>query len=452
MFQKINKYTESINLKLIDLMPDNLKKDPVSFQKGLAVLYLHIFFTFTFTSIIIFIHITQLFSYFESHIAFVWNICLFYYFLKKGNTTISSNAMSFVAFATLLPTIPTTGGIYSDNILWLFLAPLLSLLFNNRRWAIFWFLAWVSVVFYYYHFTNPSQFTFILTAGKDYWVFSILWLAFICVGLFIISEYCQVVVMRIWKNKEESLTEKNTALEDAENRLKEINQELENFAFAASHDMKEPLRMIHNYTQLIKRRLNGQLDENTTEFMFFITDAVQRMQVLIDELLAYSRLGKNTAENKIIDLNNTLYLVVFNLSERIKENGATITVEHLPFVEANSSEMTQLFQNFLANAIKFRKKDERPEIVIRVEATDDNKYLFKITDNGIGIKAEYAKTVFEMFKKLHTRQEYEGTGIGLATCRKIIFNHGGDIWLESTEGVDTTFFFTFPAVAENVVA
>jgi light-regulated signal transduction histidine kinase (bacteriophytochrome) len=195
------------------------------------------------------------------------------------------------------------------------------------------------------------------------------------------------------------------------------------------------------YTQLMQKRINGQLDERTSEYMFFITDGVKRMQNLLDDLLKYSRLGRNTEDVSDVDLNNTLLMVVYNLTVVMKETGASITSTPLPTIVASSTEMTQIFQNLIANAIKFRRSDVPPAIQI-AHIENPQEHLFSLSDNGIGIKKEHQEKVFNIFTRLHTRNEYEGSGIGLATCKKIISNHNGRIWLTSTEGVGTTFYFT----------
>jgi light-regulated signal transduction histidine kinase (bacteriophytochrome) len=233
-------------------------------------------------------------------------------------------------------------------------------------------------------------------------------------------------------------------LRQFEEKLLASNQELENFAYASSHDLKEPLRMIGMYTQLLKRRLRGKLDANTEEFMFYITDGVSRMQRLLDDLLAYSRLNKqDTGDLKAVDLNNTVFMVIHNLTMVMQETNAAIIMTSLPELNASSTEMTQLFQNLIANAIKFRRKEVLPIIQIRYSETPA-QHDFMLIDNGIGIKKEYQEKVFNLFERLHSRSEYEGSGIGLATCKKIVSKLGGKIWLSSTENVGTTFHFTIP--------
>ena len=255
----------------------------------------------------------------------------------------------------------------------------------------------------------------------------------------------------LFEAQKEEILKKNSDLKSIEEKLTYSNVELENFAYAASHDLKEPLRMIGMYTQLTQRKLAGKLDESTTEFMFYITDGVRRMQNLLEDLLQYSRLGKKDDGVKVIDLNNILYLVIHNIMATLKETKACIISEPLPLTMASNSEMVQLFQNLIINSIKFRRKDVQAEIFISSKEID-NFYQFSFKDNGIGIKEEYKEKVFNIFERLHSKSEYEGSGIGLATVKKIVKNAGGQIWLESNEGVGTTFYFMLPKIEQNTAA
>ena len=249
-----------------------------------------------------------------------------------------------------------------------------------------------------------------------------------------------------------ALLEKNNAILGAKNeeiafknkQLKNSNEDLENFAYVASHDLKEPLRMINSYTALLKRKYNDMFDENGKEFMYFVTDAAKRMNVLLDDLLNYSRVGKTGTMDNMINVNDVLLIVESNLSKRLEEEKGVIQVnsQSIPTILSNHTQLVQLFQNIISNALKFR--GERDPIVTIDCQLKDGQHVFSIQDNGIGIAEEHQSRVFEMFKRLHTREEYEGTGIGLSTCKKIVQKHGGDIWLESTLNEGTTFYFAIP--------
>ncbi len=220
------------------------------------------------------------------------------------------------------------------------------------------------------------------------------------------------------------------------------NLELEQFAYVASHDLQEPLRMVASYTQLIGQRYRGKLDADADEFIGFAVDGAVRMQAIINDLLMLSRIGTHNMPFTRVDANQSLEMAMTNLRLAIDESGAKIVCGPLPMLDADSSQLTRLFQNLIGNAIKFRG-DRRPVVETGAER-QDGEWIFHVRDNGIGIAPEYFERVFMMFQRLHSRQEYSGTGIGLTICKKIIERHGGRIWIESEPGKGTTFFFSIP--------
>ncbi len=222
-------------------------------------------------------------------------------------------------------------------------------------------------------------------------------------------------------------------------KLVESNSSLEQFAYVASHDLKEPLRTIGSFSQLLKRKLEGKLNEETGEYFYYVIDGVQRMTNLLDDLLAFSRLNRTQELNRV-DLNDCIELNIHNLRNSIEKNNGKVVAAKLPVLKANQSQMNQLFQNLISNGLKF-KRDEDPKVEINYEDKGDH-YLFSIKDNGIGIEDKFREKIFVIFQRLAGKGRYEGTGIGLAICKKIVQNHGGDIWIESTVGEGTTFFFT----------
>jgi PAS domain S-box-containing protein len=224
--------------------------------------------------------------------------------------------------------------------------------------------------------------------------------------------------------------------------LKSSNAELEQFAYVASHDLQEPLRGIAGLAQILQQRYQGQLDSQADEFIDLIVDGTQRMQTLINDLLAYSRIGRRGEAIRSTGAEAALKAVMQNLSVGIREYGATITNDSLPTVKADATQLIQLFQNLISNAVKFRA-ERPPRIHIGVSDAGDC-WQFSIRDNGIGIEPQYFERIFQVFQRLHTRREYKGTGIGLAICKKIIERHGGRIWVESEIGHGTTFYFTLP--------
>jgi PAS domain S-box-containing protein len=238
------------------------------------------------------------------------------------------------------------------------------------------------------------------------------------------------------KEAEEALVEKNRELVHS-------NSELEQFAYVASHDLKEPLRMVSSYVQLLSKRLETRLDEESKEYIQFAMEGAQRMNVLISDLLEYSRVGRMYKLDQKVDLNEAIDTVEKNLRTFIQESGATINHQQLPTVLSAQVYMVQLFQNLINNSIKFARIDVAPEIDITV-SDYQGFWLFIVRDNGIGFDQKHADRIFIIFQRLHERGSHPGTGIGLAICKKIIEIHGGRIWAESEIGVGTKFLFTLP--------
>jgi PAS domain S-box-containing protein len=232
-------------------------------------------------------------------------------------------------------------------------------------------------------------------------------------------------------------------LEEQAAELARSNHELEQFAYVASHDLQEPLRMVSNYTQLLGRRYKDKLDNDANEFIEFAVDGAKRMQDLIHGLLEYARVGTRGKQFTPTPIEQVVNLALMNLSGAIAEAKAEIILETLPTIACDASQLTQVFQNLISNAIKFRRPGERP--VVRVSATrGDGEWTMQVTDNGIGIDAKYFERIFQMFQRLHGRDEYAGTGIGLALCKKIIERHGGTMGVSSAPGQGTTFSLTIP--------
>jgi len=240
------------------------------------------------------------------------------------------------------------------------------------------------------------------------------------------------------------VAERSQAEESLRARTSELarsNAELETFAHVASHDLQEPLRMMSSYTQLLAKRYHGQLDEDADEFIGFVVDGAKRMQVLIQDLLAFSRVGSAELQRQRTDCEQILEQALVNLEIPRNEAGATIRHEPLPTVEADSSQLLQVFQNLIDNAIKFRV-DRPPVVEVGAERSAEG-WRFFVRDNSIGIERAHVERIFSAFQRLHSR-EYPGTGIGLAICKKIVERHGGVIWVESEPGKGSTFFFTMP--------
>ncbi|MGH7873459.1 MAG: sensor histidine kinase [Candidatus Binatia bacterium] len=240
----------------------------------------------------------------------------------------------------------------------------------------------------------------------------------------------------------------NTLAEKAA-ALAQSNQELEQFAYVASHDLQEPLRMITGYTQLLAKRYQGRLDQDADEYIAYAIDGAKRMQTLINDLLAYSRVGTRGKEFARTGCEAILNTTLTNLQVAIQESGAVVTHDVLPAVVCDSGQIGQLLQNLIGNAIKYRNS-RAPEIHVGCKP-DDGRWAFWVKDNGIGIAPEYAERIFAIFQRLHTREQYPGTGIGLAVCKKIVERHGGKIWVDSTLGEGATFHFTLPVSGSTAI-
>ncbi len=236
-----------------------------------------------------------------------------------------------------------------------------------------------------------------------------------------------------------SLEEANKKLSHTATALKRSNSALEQFAYVASHDLQEPLRMVASYVQLLQRRYAGRLDADADEYIRYAVDGATRMQRLIDDLLSYSRLSTQARPFAATDFNAILESTLASLQMAIKESGAVITNQALPVVMADGTQLSMVFQNLIGNAIKFHGP-EPPRIHLGVQKRGQ-EWLFSVTDNGIGIDPQYSEHVFVMFKRLHGR-DYPGNGIGLAVCKTILERHGGRIWFESRPHQGTTFYFS----------
>jgi light-regulated signal transduction histidine kinase (bacteriophytochrome) len=241
------------------------------------------------------------------------------------------------------------------------------------------------------------------------------------------------------------------AFQELEHKTRELtrsNEELQQFAYVASHDLQEPLRMISSYTQLLGRRYGERLDGDAQEFMAYIVDGAARMKQLIEDLLAYSRVGTRGKEFQEVDSGASLSRALANLRTAAEASGAAVTHDPMPMVLADGAQLAQVFQNLIGNAIKFRG-EEPPRVHVHAETTD-SVWVFTVKDNGIGLDTQYADRIWMMFQRLHNKADYPGTGIGLAIVKKIVERHGGRIWVESEPGKGSTFGFTIArSGAEN---
>jgi light-regulated signal transduction histidine kinase (bacteriophytochrome) len=249
------------------------------------------------------------------------------------------------------------------------------------------------------------------------------------------------------KQKEAELEETTRQLEEHGRELKRSNTELEQFAYVASHDLQEPLRMVGSYCQLLKRRYAGKLDTDADDFIGFAVEGASRMQRLINDLLSYSRVGHRGEAFAPLQAGDIVRAALGNLEGAITDAGAVVDVGDLPEINGDRTQLVQLFQNLIGNAIKFRR-DEAP--VVRISAAQKGEFAqFTVEDNGIGIEREYVEKIFLIFQRLHDREKYSGTGIGLAIVKKVVEHHGGKVWIDSTPGQGSRFEFTLPLIQRS---
>jgi len=276
---------------------------------------------------------------------------------------------------------------------------------------------------------------------------SMMLLSFFLIYVFILlimkTEY--TAKLKLIDKLENSLLELDRAKKDLEQKAQELarsNDDLKEFAYAISHDLKEPLRVVAGFVKLLEKRYRDGLDEKAHEFIEYTVDGVKRMQLMIKDLLEYSLVGTKVKDAEPTDSALVIEQALLNLKTAIEESGAEVTYDPPPKVMADASQLTRLFQNLIGNAIKFRGKDA---LKIHISSEQrDNEWIFSVQDNGIGIDRVHFGRIFVIFQRLHTREEYDGTGIGLAICKKIVERHGGRIWVESETGKGSTFYFTIP--------
>ena len=256
-----------------------------------------------------------------------------------------------------------------------------------------------------------------------------------------------ITMLSIWLYQRDRLMSEKTR-ENLISQLMDSNTELERFAYVASHDMQEPLRMIASFSNILGAEYNAKLDKEGQEYIRIVTESAIRMQGMVNDLLEYARIGNNDMRFSIINATDELKHVLENLSASIQYEGAQITYDPLPKIKGNPVQFMRLLQNLIGNGLKYQMESATAYIHITAEDQGDH-WLFSIRDNGIGIEEEHRNQIFEPYKRLHTWEEYKGTGIGLAVCKKIVENHGGKIWVTSEPGKGSVFYFTLPQIKQE---
>ncbi|MCC6725799.1 MAG: hypothetical protein IT258_14915 [Saprospiraceae bacterium] len=382
-------------------------------------------------------------------------------FRKFGNIVVSGNILTTIFALVVGETVFRTGGLYSDNLLWLMVAPLLAMLFSGKASGAFWLAALCGFAYYVYTLEPGGAHGYRAYDERfdnQYFFISYVIMFFgytFMVGVFVAGS--EILARELIAQKDQcqirtvEATQKAEALEIAESKLLTKNMELEQFASAASHDLREPLRMIATYSSLLNRRLNGQLDDLNQECLGFVIDGASRMETMLSDLLTFAKLGNEGERYEKLNLNQAINQATVNLTFRIQETQAVVKCDKLPIVTAAETQMVRLFQNLMSNSIKFARKGINPEITIRYENENGKFHHIYFQDNGIGIPDEGRERIFNVFERLNARAEYDGAGIGLASCKKIVNNLGGTIAvLDSPDGVGTLFKISIPAEVEVV--
>lgn len=283
-----------------------------------------------------------------------------------------------------------------------------------------------------YFFVDPAH-AHLIAGASVFWRIASILLALLLVTL----------LTALIERRRAALIASETRYKALSERLASSNKELEQFAYVASHDLQEPLRMVASYTELLGEKYRGKLDGDADKYIAYAVDGARRMQVLINDLLKYSRIERQQFAATDVDANAVLEDVLKALQKSIEESGAIVAHDPLPTVNADRTLFVQLFQNLIGNAIKFRG-EQPPQVSVAAQA-NGREWIFSVRDNGIGIDPRYGERIFQMFQRLHRRDQYPGTGIGLAICKKVVERHGGRIWMESEPGRGSAFYFTLPA-------
>ena len=384
-----------------------------------------------------------------------FTLFILYIFKKTGKFYLSGNLLALLSALTLAPITLTTGGLYSDNHLWLIMVPLVAFLLADMKSGVMWSFLLFCFSTYLYSIALEENATYVGHISQYdptyfYIAFSTLFLS-VLITVMIFENGQTFIINELMKQKKE-VNDKRLKLIETEKELRIKNKELEQFAYTVSHDLKQPARNIASFATLLEKQLNKNYNLSTMELesLSFINKGARQMQTLIDELLNFSRLNNNEAEAfQPVNLNDLLEIIKNNLYQQIRENKAKIIFENLPEdIPAVKFKLMQLFQNLISNGIKFRTEERDPIITVSAKKVAEN-WQIKIEDNGIGIKENHFHQIFELFNRLHTQEEYTGTGIGLATCKKIVEQHHGQLWVESIYGKGSCFYFTLPVGSKH---
>lgn len=375
-----------------------------------------------------------------SYLPFV-GLCLLLllFFIRTGNINTCVNIAVIGCFLVLIKPINQTSGVSSQFYAWLILPPLIAVTLSTIRAGIFWFIVSILIQIVFYLTDSTPVTEFYTQVDK----FNIM-LNRICLSIIIMSTL--ISYERLKQKQQETITQHLAEMNAQQESLTKKNEELERFAFVASHDLRTPLRNIISFGGLLNRRLKDHADENIHQFLGYINNYAHHMNSIIDNILDYARIEKNEmAPNEAVDMGEVWQTVAGLLNDRFTERNAIVRVRgEMPKVLAQQMQIVQLLQNLSENALNYNTSPQ-PEITFGRTTSDvSGQACFFVRDNGIGIDPKYQEKVFDMFYRLHSMDKFPGTGLGLAICKKIVQRHGGNIWLESKEGHGTTIYFTLP--------
>jgi len=427
--------------RLVDFFVDS-KLEKISYERYLGVLFVRTIFVF---SLVLnmgwLLHLTGVFynkaPYLIINIIFISGLLIYKY---TGKLSLAASIVAIYLFIAIVQVIDYSGGIYSYNLRWLMFVIFFSFLFNNTnktRYPFLFIALSAATIVYYYIIDINGTHDFL----KDKLEFSNLDYMIDNLSFILVISGLAYFYYRSQKKVTDLVTDKTEKLAKTSRRLKDSNRSLESYAYATSHDMKQPVRTIVSFTQLLEKEIGtDNLSGDAREYMDFIKTGTQRISELIDGVLDYSTIN-NYDQNqfKAFKVENVLNDIVKDLAKQIKDSNVKITYEDLPIITAFEIHIKRVFQNIISNAIKFKAKER--DLVINIESKEnETHYIFSISDNGIGIPEDRLDYIFEPFKRLDFKEK--GSGIGLATCKKIVLFHNGEIWAESKKGVGSCFKFT----------
>ncbi len=429
--------------------PEDEKKGRIVFSLIFIVTLIAIFLWF----------VTHFFlSEFDNGISYPLIIlpCIGLLFLYKYTRSLEWVATGLVTlcFVMLIPVTHNSGGIFSDDLLWMIIAPFLAFLIGGKRIGLISSVFYLGVIGYFYYLEKNAVVTYFEQSNisnADFYFSSIF---FLVTSLLLIlwiyetekSRYSKKInenrkLLEQQKEKlEEEVAKRTQSLKVSNESLQRSNKDLEQFAYIASHDLQEPLRMVGNFVQLLESEYQEELDEDAKTYINFAVDGVNRMSNLIDDLLNYSRAGRKNLPLEECNVAAVLDKKKEDLNLVLKQKKGQIIYNKMPTILCYENYLSIIFNNLITNGLKYNQS-EIPTIEIGYK--DEGEYhVFSVKDNGIGINMEYKNQIFEIFKRLHRKEEYSGTGIGLAIVQKLVYYHKGEVWLDSEEGKGTTFFFS----------